>query len=716
MEKEQINLVVTGATSFLGAALTRELLIQGYQVYAVVRPRSANRAAFEEACKELGGKLHIIEMELEDLDGIGEKIPSSCSVFFHFGWDGSGSTNRMNAEVQRKNARDGIKALLGAKSLGCARFIFSGSQAEYGVCRTAMKEDIPCNPVSEYGKAKLEFGREARRLCRTWRQNGECRMEYIHARIFSVYGSGDHPWSLVNTCLDTFLKGGEMKLGVCTQQWNYLYIEDLVKALLALAFCKETVGAEEIFNIAGHRESTKPLRSYVEEMHRLCEGRGTYIYGKLPPNAEGPANLIPDITKIMEKTGWKPEISFEEGIRRMLKRKENKRSRCILCGQALEGTMLMELSGMPSSAQDIPDKDQVQKDQGITLRLHQCQNCGLVQFDCEPVGYYRDVIRSGGYSTTMVNLRESQYRHLIDAYDLEGKKFLEVGCGRGEFLKVLTGFPVKAYGIEHRPSLVKTARDDGLHVTEGFAETEDTILGSNGPYDVFLSFNFLEHQPCPGVMLDCIYNNLTESGMGLITVPSLEYILKYDGYYELLRDHIAYYTFDTLRCLLEGHGFQVLEEEVVNRDTLSVIVRKNRENKKDTKKNAVVSRIDSKGLTESLTDIGQQMEDLCEKLKREGKSLAVWGASHQGFTLAATTVLKEYARYMIDSAPFKQGRFAPASHLPILSPDDYHKDPVDVILIVAPGYTEEIADSIRKRFGQQVRILALRSDKVEELS
>lgn len=716
MEKEQINLAVTGATSFLGTALTRELLTQGYRVYAVVRPRSANRAAFEEACKGLRGRLHIIEMELEDLDRIGEKITSSCSVFFHFGWDGSGSTNRMNAEVQRKNAGDGIKALLGAKSLGCARFIFSGSQAEYGVCRTVMKEDISCNPVSEYGKAKLEFGREARRLCRTWRQNGESWMEYIHTRIFSVYGPGDHPWSLVNTCLDTFLRGGEMKLGACTQQWNFLYIEDLVKALLALAFCKEAVGDEGIFNIAGDGGSTKPLRSYVEEMHRLCGGRGTYIYGELPPNAEGPANLIPDITKIMEKTGWKPEISFEEGIKRMLKRRENKRSRCILCGQALEGTLLMELSGMPSSAQDIPDESEVQRDQGITLYLHQCQNCGLVQFDCEPVGYYRDVIRSGGYSTTMVNLRESQYRHLIDTYDLEGKKFLEVGCGRGEFLKVLTGFPVEAYGIEHRPSLVKLAGEDGLHVTEGFAETEDTMLGGHGPYDVFLSFNFLEHQPYPGVMLDCIYNNLTESGMGLITVPSLEYILKYDGYYELLRDHIAYYTFDTLRCLLEDHGFQVLEEEVVNRDTLSVIVRKkSRENKKD-ENHAAVSRINIMGLEESLTDIGRQMEDLCKKLEGEGKSLAVWGASHQGFTLAATTVLKEYARYMIDSAPFKQGRFAPASHLPIISPDDYHKDPVDVILIVAPGYTEEIADSIRNGFGQQVRILALRSDKVEELS
>ena len=132
---------------------------------------------------------------------------------------------------------------------------------------------------------------------------------------------------------------------------------------------------------------------------------------------------------------------------------------------------------------------------------------------------------------------------------------------------------MEVHGIEHDPHLVELARAQGLDVTEGFTETEDTRF-AGGLYDVFLSFNFLEHQPQPGVMLDCISNNLTEDGMGLITVPSFEYILDNDGYYELIRDHIAYYTFETLRYLLESHGFQVLEEEMVNRDTLAVIVRK----------------------------------------------------------------------------------------------------------------------------------------------
>lgn len=404
--------------------------------------------------------------------------------------------------------------------------------------------------------------------------------------------------------------------------------------------------------------------------------------------------------------------------------KQKKRG-CLLCGQALPEQPLMDFEQMPASAQDIPDENQVKEDRGIDLHLHQCPKCGLVQFDCAPVAYYRDVIRSGGFSTTMVELRRYQYGHFIETYHLEGKKFLEAGCGRGEFLSVLTEFPVEAYGIEHKEDLVQIAREQGLQVSAGFPETPETVLGEHGPYDAFLSFNFLEHQPDPGVMLDCICNNLTEDGMGLITVPSLEYILQYDGYYELIRDHIAYYSFDTLGRLLELHGFEVLEEEMVNRDTCSVIVRKKKGWKPGTEAgqntmkpvNTVkpVEPVDLSGWRSSKEEIQREIRQLAERLKQEKKTLAVWGASHQGFTLAATTCLGEAAEYMIDSAPFKQGRFAPASHLPIVGPEHYLEQPVDVILIVAPGYTKEIAGSIRSRFGAQVEILTLRSDHLENV-
>ena len=373
--------------------------------------------------------------------------------------------------------------------------------------------------------------------------------------------------------------------------------------------------------------------------------------------------------------------------------------RCIACGAPLWETPLLTLDNMPASAQHMPDAQGVKQDRGLTLDLCQCMGCGLVQFDCEPVDYYRDVIRAGGFSKTMVELRRYQYKHLIDSYHLEGKKFIEVGCGQGEFLKVLSEFPVEVHGIEHDPHLVELARAQGLDVTEGFTETEDTRF-AGGLYDVFLSFNFLEHQPDPSTMLQAIYRNLEDDAMGLITVPSFEYIMDHNSYYELIRDHLAYYTFETLTPLLERNGFLVEECEVINRDTLSVIVRKR-------------PQMDTENLLECYVNLKREMESYMKYLDAWDKKVAVWGASHQGFTLASTTKLGERARYIIDSAPFKQGKFAPASHLPIVGPDHFHEHPVDAIIITAPGYTDEIAASIRRKFGTSVEIRAMRSNHLE---
>lgn len=403
-------------------------------------------------------------------------------------------------------------------------------------------------------------------------------------------------------------------------------------------------------------------------------------------------------------------------------------SYCIACGKELSRKALFTLENAPASAQNIPDAAEVGEDQGITLNLHQCPECGLVQFDCTPVDYYRDVIRAGGFSTTMTELRRRQYQHLIETYGLEGRKFIEVGCGRGEFINVLREFPVKVFGMEHKEDLIAIARESGLCAWREFPESPDQKFlgdpeteGSGGPYDVFLSFNFLEHQPHPDVMLKAIYNNLADGGMGLVTVPALEYIVERGNYYELIRDHIAYYSFDALRNLLENNGFKVLEEEMINRDTISMIVRKmsaaeRAEHEAASQSSAAENNNIVSSLVKGHEIVLNDINNLLDELSAEKKTIALWGASHQGFTLASTTPLCERVSYIIDSAPFKQGRFAPASHLPIVAPDHFFENPVDVILIVAPGYSDEIAGVIRTRFGAGVRILTLRSERIEELS
>ena len=140
-----------------------------------------------------------------------------------------------------------------------------------------------------------------------------------------------------------------------------------------------------------------------------------------------------------------------------------------------------------------------------------------------------------------------------------------------------------------------------------------------------------------GDYAQAIWNNLEDDAMGLVTVPSFEYIMEHSSYYELIRDHIAYYTFDTLTSLMERCGFAVLEASMVNRDTLSLVVRKR-------------PQMETENLLDCYVNLRSEMDTYMKYLKAWNKKVCMWGASHQGFTLAATTSLGKNVEYIIDSA------------------------------------------------------------------
>jgi hypothetical protein len=68
---------------------------------------------------------------------------------------------------------------------------------------------------------------------------------------------------------------------------------------------------------------------------------------------------------------------------------------------------------------------------------------------------------------------------------------------------------------------------------------------------------------------------------------------------------------------------------------------------------------------------------------------------------------------VVDSAPFKQGRYTPSTHIPIVAPDTLATDPVAAILVMAAAYSDEVATIIRKKFGSRMAIAILRDSGLE---
>lgn len=307
-----MKIVATGATSFVGSGAVKALLERGHKVYAVLRKGSskADRLLINGAMPE---NLVILEEDLGSLERLAEQIPEPCDVFLHMGWKGAGSDSRSAAAIQKENAKDSLNAVQAAKALGCRRFVFTGSQAEYGVHDALMNEETGCRPTSPYGETKLKVRIEAEALCR------KLSMDYGHARIFSTYGIGDHPWSLLSTCVNTFLSGGVMEMGACTQDWNFMYIDDAGRAVAMLCeYQKSLMEQGCVYNLGGPMDETGPLKHFVETVYEMCGRKGSCVYGVRKPNAEGVVNLIPDLTKMKRVIGWEPRVRFRDGMARVI--------------------------------------------------------------------------------------------------------------------------------------------------------------------------------------------------------------------------------------------------------------------------------------------------------------------------------------------------------------------------------------------------------------
>ena len=147
-----MRVIVTGATSFIGQAAVKELLRRGCQVTAVVRPDSPGMKAISRKPGVEVAALNLAEIR---------RLPRILGKSLREETGGAGTLswlhlNRSNPALQRKNIDYALDALETAADMGCGRFLFSGSQAEYGICSGLMREDMECRPVSEYGKNKVE--------------------------------------------------------------------------------------------------------------------------------------------------------------------------------------------------------------------------------------------------------------------------------------------------------------------------------------------------------------------------------------------------------------------------------------------------------------------------------------------------------------------------------------------------------------------------------
>ena len=309
-----MRILITGAASFLGRHLVEYFLSKEEEVLALVRENA--RGVDELLGYKANNKFKLIVLDMKDI----ERLDIDFDVCIHLAWGGIGKEGRMDENIQRENIDAAIKLMRVCKERGAKRFLFAGSQAEYGQTLSDIEskygndfdintipkqsEDYPTNPKSKYGKAKLELKSKLKNL------GDSLGIEYVHMRIFSVFGSGDHETSLISTCIRNFKENKDVHIGECIQSWNYIYIKDLCEAVYLLS--KKDLQGEFVFNVAG--KTNRILMDYVKDIKRLLDSSGGIVVEKKEAASEGLPFLNPSIERL-SRIGFVESYGFEKGIK-----------------------------------------------------------------------------------------------------------------------------------------------------------------------------------------------------------------------------------------------------------------------------------------------------------------------------------------------------------------------------------------------------------------
>ncbi len=298
--------LVTGATGFIGRNLVRLLVKNGIDVIAVGR-KSANWSGL--SCNIFS----MYEFDLENLSHLPDLVPDrDIECVFHLAWQGVSDGDAKDYNVQLGNVNYTLDLVEAAHKMNIGKFLIAGSIHEYEVMVEMIGKERTSNLVNMYKTSKLASHWMGKALA------GSYGIKFFCPLIINAYGEGECSFRLINSFIRKMMNGETMDLSDGTQLYDFVHVSDVAKALYLIA--EKGVDGRDYIIGSG---SSKPLREYLEEAYAIIKKSvvknvGKPNYGALTSKAVFLPREAFDISKLRNDTGFAPEITFHEGISRIV--------------------------------------------------------------------------------------------------------------------------------------------------------------------------------------------------------------------------------------------------------------------------------------------------------------------------------------------------------------------------------------------------------------
>jgi SAM-dependent methyltransferase len=330
------------------------------------------------------------------------------------------------------------------------------------------------------------------------------------------------------------------------------------------------------------------------------------------------------------------------------------------------------------------------------IELAICEQCSMLRnlaFDDDLVDYEGSYDNSLHFSPTFQRYADELATRLVERYDLRGKKVVEIGSGKGDFLRALCELGDNQ-GWGYDPTYTgeqSLAADRVTFVAEYFTGDLSVVP------DLVCSRHVFEHLVDPAPVLASVRRAADPSTILYVEVPDAGYVLTPAGLWDLIYPHVGYYTATALRYLVARSGFAPLEVatsfggqylwvEARCTDTSAAAVGSARPTADEVEATLGVADGFAEMHRKTIASWAEQLADA----RRTGQRVALWGAGTKGVTFLNVVPGGDGVHAVVDVNPRKRGGFVPGTGQRVCSPQDLVAEPPDLVLVMNNVYEGEI--------------------------
>jgi dolichol-phosphate mannosyltransferase len=294
------RVAVTGGTGFVGANLVRRLVADGHEVHVLTR---GEHGAWR--LKGVREAVSVHHVDLQDRDRLVELVGElAFESVFHLAAHGAYPWQTDAMAIRGTNVVGTDNLLHACAAAGVPTLVHTGSSSEYGARDHAPAEDEPVEPNSYYG------------LTKAWATMA-CRFAgFTTLRLYSVYGPWEDPRRFVPQLITHGLAGGLPPLAHPATARDFVYVDDVVDALVLAARVPAPGPTEPgpVYNVGTGVQTT--LREAVVAAGEELAIDAEPAWDSMAPRPWDTEVWVADARRIERDLGWRPRTTFAEGLAR----------------------------------------------------------------------------------------------------------------------------------------------------------------------------------------------------------------------------------------------------------------------------------------------------------------------------------------------------------------------------------------------------------------